>query len=122
MPRYKCIQTLETHIQVEVEADHEVEAQSKASEVIVHMDDKVYNQQLIDNAEGGETLVEEIPNEYQMVQFCPNCIQDVLDGEIEFTEAVCITEVSIEECDNLEVDGEIQYEKKVADRGLVILD
>lgn len=40
----------------------------------------------------------------KIIGFCEGCIDDVLNGEIEFTEPVCITEVSIPECDNYDVD------------------
>jgi len=56
-----------------------------------------------------------------IVQFCPGCIEDVLNGEIEFTEPVCISEVTIEECDNLEADGRIRYDQAVLSRGKVPL-
>lgn len=37
---------------------------------------------------------------YQVVQFCSNCIQDVIDGEIQFTLPTIINEVPQSECMN----------------------
>lgn len=39
----------------------------------------------------------------KVLGFCKNCIEDVMTGEIEFTEPVCLTEVPINDCDNVEV-------------------
>jgi len=60
--------------------------------------------------------------DYLIVQFCKNCIDDVLDGEVEFVVPVCICEVEMEECDNLERDGRIEYDSRVSERGLVSLE
>lgn len=35
-------------------------------------------------------------------KFCPNCIQDFLDGVTEFTIPVSISETTIEDCDHQE--------------------
>jgi hypothetical protein len=50
------------------------------------------------------------------------CISDVLEGDIEFTEPVCICEVPLHECDNLEVNGKIRYDEVVLARGKAELD
>jgi len=60
--------------------------------------------------------------EYSIIQFCKACIDDVLEGEIEFTEPVCICEVDIGECDNLERGGRIEYDSRVSSRGTVSLE
>ena len=61
MPKFKCTNAIDTHVQVEVEAKDEDEAREKAVQAITVMDDTEYNSQLINNAEGGETSVEKIP-------------------------------------------------------------
>ncbi len=44
---------------------------------------------------------------YQVVQYCKNCIDDVLDGEIEFTVPTIINEVPQPECMNNLVDDPV---------------
>lgn len=60
--------------------------------------------------------------EHLIVQFCKGCIDDVLCGEIEFTVPVCICEVEVEECDNLERNGQIDYNSRVSSRDTVSLE
>ena len=40
----------------------------------------------------------------QALNFCKNCIQDVLDSEITFTEVTTLCESSIDECANSHLD------------------
>ena len=75
----------------------------------------------IDIIEHGVKVGEQEGEWYGIVQFCPGCIEDVVNSEIEFTEPVCISKVTIEECDNLEVDGEIRYNEVFRNRGKVLL-
>lgn len=56
---------------------------------------------------------------YQIVGFCNECIEDVIGGTIEFTKPTCLCEVSIDECDNQDVDN---YDHIVQSRGEVLLD
>ena len=60
MTKYRCIQHVDTAVEVVVEANSEEEAEKKADTEIAGMDEKAYNQQLIDNAQAGEWLIEEI--------------------------------------------------------------
>jgi len=57
--------------------------------------------------------------EFMIVQLCKKCIDDVVNtGDIEFTKPVVINEVTIKDCDNLDVNG---YNTRVAPRGTVTL-
>jgi len=49
----------------------------------------------------------------KVLGFCKKCIEDVETGEIEFTEPVCLTEVPIDDCDNVVVDT---YNERTGDR------
>ena len=49
---------------------------------------------------GKEIKEARITMKHQVVQFCKNCIGDVLSGEIEFTEPTIINEVPQPECMN----------------------
>lgn len=63
--------------------------------------------------------------DYMIVQFCEGCMDYVLGVEeptIEFTVPVCICEVDMEDCDNLERNGKIEYNERVTARGTVQLD
>ena len=58
--KYRCIQHIDTHIEVEVEAKNEEEAEEKANTEITGMTEEAYNQRVVDNAEVGEWIIEEI--------------------------------------------------------------
>jgi len=57
---------------------------------------------------------------YQLVKLCPSCIDDVLDGEIEFTEPTIINEVKgCKDCDNAVVED---YNQLVTNRGKILME
>lgn len=64
--------------------------------------------------------------EYAIIQMCPGCIDYMLNGEgeeaITFTKPVCVCEVSTEDCDNLERDGNIDWNNRVSSRGTIDLE
>ncbi len=56
---------------------------------------------------------------YQVVQFCKNCIEDVISGEIEFTEPTIINEVPQPECMNSLV---IDPDPKAYENAIIYVD
>jgi len=55
---------------------------------------------------------------FQIVQFCKGCIEDVMDGEIEFTIPTIVNQVHIGECDNVDVE---KYNSLISARGKIEL-
>lgn len=72
----------------------------------------------VDTIIHGKKVGEQEGEWYQLVQLCSGCIDDVLDGEIEFTIPTIINIVEIKDCDNLNVDN---YDWLVGNRGQVLL-
>lgn len=58
--KYRCIQHIDTHIEMEVEAKDEAEAEEKGMTEVLDMAENEYSRQLVANAEIGEWIIEEI--------------------------------------------------------------
>ena len=59
MAKFRCIQHIDSYVEVEVEAEDKEEAWEKADTVAVDMSDKEYNDQVIANIEVGEWIIKE---------------------------------------------------------------
>ena len=58
---------------------------------------------------------------YQMIKFCEECIEDMLNGDIEFTIPTCVCEVPIADCDSLDKKNVLISTIRVKDRAMVEL-
>jgi len=59
MAKFRCIQHIDSYVEIEVEAEDEEEAREKADTVAVDRGDREYNDQVIANIEVGEWIIKE---------------------------------------------------------------